>query len=582
MNKLLQRQLKRVQRKHSTPEDQLDALIQVIDSYYEESDRARRKKDRSVSLMSEELLELNKKILAKSEAYISAIMENVADGIIITQDTYEISSFNQAAEQMFGYLKEDINVLSFEKLLSEESLEKFSGIKEAYSQSEFFQLEGTELELYGKARNGREFPMEISINPVSIDDEGFFLMILKDISRRKRYQAELMEAKVKAEIAAEEKTRFLSNMSHEIRTPMNAVIGLTNLLIENDPRDDQKEMLRTINFSGNNLLVIINDILDFNKIDAGKVELESIPFSLKEISGSIRSALMPKAADKGIDLSFEMDANLPSQLKGDPVRMSQILTNLVNNAVKFTLEGGVRFIVKEKGRTEDKVELYFAVQDTGIGIPEDKLDHIFESFSQSNSNTTRKFGGTGLGLAICKELVDLHGGELKVSSQLGKGSTFYFTLEFPLIELDSPSQQQETIKKDKKIVFSGLEGLNVLLVEDNKINQMVASRYLKKWKISYQIANNGVEACDKILVERFDIVLMDLHMPERDGYEATRVIRANQEAYYKEVPIIALTASVVGDINREVQEAGMNAYVSKPFQPADLYSTMLRQLGVKV
>ncbi|MEL6675837.1 MAG: ATP-binding protein [Bacteroidota bacterium] len=579
MNKLLQRQLKRIQHKHTNPEGQLTALLEVVNQTYEEAERERRKKDRSVSLMSEELLTLNRKIQAKSEAYISAIMENVGDGIIIADDQWQVHSVNKAAVKMFGIEDKKGQLFSFGELIPEDGKEEYESVKSTFGNAAHSQAERLEWEIKGLNGKGGTFPLEMSLNLIEIDGERFLFIILKDITSRKEYQAALVNAKVRAEAAAEAKTRFLSNMSHEIRTPMNAVIGLTNLLLESEPREDQQEYLNTIQFSGNNLLVIINDILDFNKMEAGKVELESIPFSIQEMANSIYQALIPKAKAKGLDLTIEIDAQVPPRLMGDPVRMSQILTNLINNAVKFTLEGSVRFIMREERRDEKDITLYFGVEDTGIGIPADKLEHIFESFSQSNSNTTRKFGGTGLGLAISRELVHIYGGKLSVKSTLGEGSTFYFTLTLPLCQ---PEEQAGVAQKNPlrlpQTTFTGLEGSKALLVEDNKINQLVASRYLKKWGIRYEIANNGLEACEMIQQKDFDLVLMDLHMPERDGLEACRCIRAMEDPYFHQVPIIALTASVVGDILGEVIRAGMNGYVSKPFQPAELYAVMRKHV----
>ena len=450
MNKLLQRQWKRILKNNSNPEEQIQALQEIVSKTYDESERERRRKDRSVRLMADELSALNRRIMAKSEAYIAAIMSKVADGIIIADEKHRISSMNQAAEIMFAQSSSNFINKPFEVLLDDASKDTFTRIKKAYLGEGGFQLESTELELTGINNHQKEFPIEISINPVSIEDENFFLMILKDISGRRRYEKELMEAKLKAESASEEKTRFLSNMSHEIRTPMNAVIGLTNLLLENEPREDQLEFLKTVKHSGNNLLAIINDILDFNKIEAGKVELERVPFSFKDIIRSIQVALKPMADLKGIGLELNIPGNLPDQLLGDSVRMSQILTNLISNAIKFTLEGQVTLFMEVLDQNQAEIQLYVAVEDTGIGIPEEKLEHIFESFSQSNSDTTRKFGGTGLGLTICRELVGLYGGELKVRSVLGKGSTFYFIVKLGLPDKQVVNGQNILLKSEKR------------------------------------------------------------------------------------------------------------------------------------
>lgn len=384
---------------------------------------------------------------------------------------------------------------------------------------------------------------------------------------------QLNKAKELAEAAAKAKEEFLSTMSHEIRTPMNAVIGMTNILIDEEPRKDQVENLKTLEFSANNLLNLINDILDFSKIEAGKIEIEKVEFNLRELINNLIDTLKITSKKKGIKLLLDFDENqLQRTIVGDPTRITQIITNLVSNAIKFTETGYVKLICKVTEKNEEFADIYFAVEDTGIGIPEDRVDAIFESFTQASSNTTRKFGGTGLGLAITKRLVELQGGQIEVDSVLGEGSIFYYNLKFAL------GKSLSAAAKEKEIVpisRGGLTGVKVLIAEDNLINQVVAKKILLKWDVEITIANDGLEAVNCLKKESFDIILMDINMPNMDGCEATKTIRAMSDPEKSNIPIIALTASILSSANAKLFEAGMNSYVGKPFKPEELFNAML-------
>ena len=402
------------------------------------------------------------------------------------------------------------------------------------------------------------------------DENGRTIKLLgaiQDITARKIAQQEVLKAKEEAETAAMARTLFLATMSHEMRTPMNAVIGLTNLLLANEPRADQIENLNTLHFSAKHLLEIINDILDLNKIEAGKIEFESIDFNLKELVRNIRASLHQTATEKGIALKVFFDGDLPDLLTGDPVRLGQILTNLCNNAVKFTLEGTVTVMLSIVSQTNTDIKVKFEVIDTGIGIPADKLESVFDVFTQASTEITRKFGGTGLGLAITKRLVELQGGKIIIESQVDKGSTFSFDLTF---------KKSNTIlsQKAEKGTAKALTGVRILLAEDNKINVMVARQFLKKWGVDFDVAENGAIAVQMVQQKNYDVVLMDLSMPEMDGYAATETIRSLEEEKYKSIPIVALTASAMGDIKDKAFAAGMVDYISKPFDPDDLYQKL--------
>lgn len=388
----------------------------------------------------------------------------------------------------------------------------------------------------------------------------------------------IMRAKEEAEQKAEIKAKFLSTMSHEIRTPMNAVIGLSNILLQENPRADQKEDLETLKFSADLLLSLINDILDYSKIDAGKIEIEKIPFDLKALVNNIRKTLVQNAKVKGLDLQLSYDSKLPINVVGDPVRLSQILTNLIGNAIKFTSKGSVHIELDLIKKSYQATSIQIGVRDTGIGIPKEKFDTIFQSFSQADTTTTRKYGGTGLGLSITRKLLELQDSKIQLESEVNKGSRFFFDLDFDIAP--SIKTQNNKAVETAAPTIEHFDGARVLLVEDNKINIIVAQKFLKKWGLEVDIAENGQIALDKVQQTDYELVLMDLDMPVMDGYEATRQIRALKDQRYKDLPIIALSASAVMDFRQRAMEVGMVEYVTKPFKPAELQKVLSKFIQV--
>jgi PAS domain S-box-containing protein len=482
----------------------------------------------------------------KSEEKFKSIFENSLAPILIADDNGNYLAANKAASKLFEYPVDEMLHMNVGDLITNNNPNAVVLYKEYIERGE------ETGEFYFVSKNGT--PKIAQYQAVRIKPD-FNLSIMMDITEQKRISEELTSAKLHAEDAMNSKQQFLSNMSHEIRTPMNSIVGFTKILLKTNLNEMQKEYLHAIKTSGEALIVLMNDILDLAKVDAGKMVFEKRSFRLEESISTIIHLFEHKAQEKNIELIKAYNKKIPRILKGDAVRLHQIIINLLSNAVKFTKEGRITMGVDLLNEDDEKITVEFSVKDTGIGIPKNKMDKIFESFEQASNFTSRVYGGTGLGLAISKQLVELQGGTISVESDLGKGSTFSFILNF------EKTRDDIELESDSLEIVTGIKNLNVLIVEDVMLNQLLLKTILTDFGFKYDVADNGIIAIDKLQANTYDIILMDLMMPEMNGFEATEYIRKKMDS---KIPIIALTADVTTVDIEKCKAYGMNDYISKP------------------
>jgi PAS domain S-box-containing protein len=399
---------------------------------------------------------------------------------------------------------------------------------------------------------------------------------ISNVSPQKSFLRQLVKSKEAAEYGKKIKENFLANMSHELRTPINGVIGLTQLLRKTPMNDQQLSMLELLETSSQSLLGVINDVLDISKIESGKFNIIRAPNNIREVTASVFQLLKFKADEKMIDMLLDIDPNLPEYMMIDALRLNQILMNLLSNAIKFTDIGHVKLKVSVLDSDKDRLKIKFSVEDTGIGIPEEKLSKIFDSFEQADIDTASIYGGTGLGLTIVKKLVELTGGELNVSSQIGNGSIFNIINWITIAE--KPESKKENTAGNKKL--SPFNHLSVLVAEDNMVNQFILSKMLKDWNVNVEMVDNGRKLIEKLHQQNFDIILMDTHMPDMNGYQAAKAIRMDFEEPKRSIPIISLSAAALDHEKEEAISAGMNDVLSKPFQPHELHDKIQKLLKI--
>ncbi|MCW3103844.1 MAG: histidine kinase [Bacteroidetes bacterium] len=519
--------------------------------------------------------------------YSLSLIEASLDPLVTISTEGKITDMNQATVNITGITRENLKGTDFFDYFTEPQK-----AREVYEEV-FAKGSVADSPLTLRHKNGKLTDVRFN-GSVYKDDRGNVLgvvIVARDVTEQKRIATELTEAKVFAELATEiaeqakskaesatqiaeaavkSKQQFLSNMSHEIRTPMNAIIGFTKVVLKTELSKKQQEYLNAIKISGDALIVLINDILDLAKVDAGKMTFAHVPFKLSSSISAMLHLFETKIHEKNLELIKEYDPAIPEILLGDPVRLHQIILNLVGNAVKFTSEGKITVCVRLLEETSEVVTIEFAITDTGIGIPENKLGNIFDDFQQATSGTSRLYGGTGLGLAIVKQLVESQGGSITVKSKLGQGSTFAFCLSFLKTNASVETEADMGIELE-----TGIKNVKILVVEDIALNQLLMKTLLEEFGFEMEIAGNGKIAIEKMKTTSYDIILMDLQMPEMNGFEATEYIRRNMDS---QVPIIALTADVTTVDVEKCKAVGMNDYISKPIDDKLLYSKIIKYL----
>jgi len=515
--------------------------------------------------------------LIESKELFQTIFDNTAAAITVADKNEKIVAWNPFTEQMLGMTKEDLFNKQAKDFYPDEEWQKIRRL-DIRSKGMHANLE---TQMYKKS--GELLDVNISISVIK-DANGKIagaIGIMQDISERKLVHKMLVQSKLAAEEANHAKSMFLANMSHEVRTPMNAILGMIDLTLDTSMNEEQRENLVIAKEAADNLLGLLNDILDLSRVEAGKISLEQIEIQLHNVVKSVCKGLDVIAKSKDLSLVVNINSDVPELIEGDPVRIRQILTNLINNAIKFTPKGKIIIGAELDSRLEGGVvALRFSVKDEGIGIPQDRLDSVFEVFTQADNSTTRRFGGTGLGLAICKRLVEMMDGRIWVESQEAKGSTFYFTGRFKAIEPIKGSSLVLEIGEDGKspeeLLRSGK--LRALLAEDNMVNQKITMRILEKQGVEVFPVLNGKEAVEQVHKEQFDFILMDSHMPVLDGLEATSIIRENEKKTGHHIPIIALTARAMEDDRKKCLDGGMDGYVSKPIDRKKLFEEIVKCL----
>ncbi len=491
-------------------------------------------------------------------------------GVLVADEQLSAMFINKIFKEITDYELNDIKSLPVVDILfkldeANELIHSISALQDAESLSRILRLD---------TKFNKEKKVLFTACAYTSERERRYLLSIYDITALEEEKQKITKQAQAAIEAQQAEEQFLAQMSHEIRTAMNGIIGLTNVMMQSSISGEQRQFLNLIKQSTDNLLVIINDILDLSKIKSGKMQFETVPVQLKVLFENIYSIILSKLGAREVHLKMDFDEQIPLQLDTDPTRINQMLLNLIGNAIKFTERGQITYSAKLLGRDEETARILIEVADTGIGIDENSLTAIFDSYKQAEAATTRKYGGTGLGLPIVKQLVELMGGHISVRSQVNKGTTF--SIELPL----QISREQIVAEDSKKVDIDVPQGIRVLVVDDNYINRLLVAHLLKSKGFEVLEASGGYEALDLLQEEDVDVVLMDISMPDIDGFETTRIIRRSEKAYIRKIPVIAMTAHGYQDQIKNAHEAGMNSYIVKPFKPEQLYTSILEQLNV--
>ncbi len=506
--------------------------------------------------------------LRESEVRKRALFEASMDAIILSDHEGKIVEFNRAAEKLFGYSRREVAGKDLVNLIlpavardrHRDNLLRYAGAGEVGS------LLAKRLEMPVRRKSGETFMAEMATQPIPLQGSAAFAIFIRDITARKQAEASMQQSKEAAEAANRAKSQFVANMSHEIRTPLNAILGMTDLLMGTGLTNEQREYLQLLQDSGESLLAVINDVLDFSKIEAGKLDLESSPFDLRERIGDALKSLAFRAHSKGLELVCDIDPQVPAVVLGDANRLRQVIINLVGNAIKFTDRGEIVVSARLQERRSRGVVLEFSVCDTGIGIPPEKQQHIFDAFEQADNSMKRRFGGTGLGLAISTRLVKLMGGKIGVKSSVGHGSRFYFTCRFGL-----PAQQQEPA-----LPPTSLENLRVLVVDDNAASRRVLTQMLTNWRFQATAAASGSEAIRHVQAaeaanQPFGLAIVDARMPDIDGL---RLITRIHQHTRRELPAIVMLSASDPDDLRKCERQAIAAHLIKPVKQSELFDTI--------
>ncbi|MEM1324749.1 MAG: ATP-binding protein [Bacteroidota bacterium] len=495
--------------------------------------------------------------------------EAVSFGYLLTAPDRKIVNINDTLLNWIEYKAEEVvGQKIFQDLLNVDSK-----IYYETHQAALDNLQGASQEISYTLRSKNGHCIDVFVNSKQYRNQYgellFSEIFLFNFPERKKYEQELLKAKKLAESISDAKTNFISSVSHEIRTPINAIMGVSDLLMSNVANSEQLELLNTLQFAAKNLMELINDVLDFSKLEQEKMVLHPVHFNLRKTLRYILGSFYPKINHHRVKLQLEIDEAIPEWILGDKIRIVQIINNLVNNAVKFTHDGHVALTVRLKERTHSKLSIYFAISDTGIGMTTEQRTRIFESFHQADTSIASRYGGTGLGLSITKQLIELHESTLYLDSEAGKGSTFHF-----ILPLQIGAAKGHEAKTAPQATIVDLSNMRVLLVEDHPSNTLIASRFFDRWKLKYDCVTNGKEAIKKVTQYKYDLVLMDLNMPVMDGITATHSIRQLAGEQFQTLPIVAMSAATESEVKSKLEQVGITHYIMKPFVSADLLSQL--------